>query len=103
MKDETIERLGLISIVLGLATLFYLVLDYEYADVFYVEEDERAYYEGVIVEKRFNSDTGWLFIEVEACRTIKAFAQQNTSKEIGEQVLIRGRFSNGILSVEDLR
>jgi hypothetical protein len=103
VKDETIERLGLISIIIGLATLFYLVLDYEYVDAFYVEEDERAYYEGFIVEKRFNEDTGWLYLEVEACKSIKAFKEGDIPKDVGDNALIRGSFKNGFFSVEDIR
>ncbi len=98
-----LERLGLVAIIIGLAVLFYVVLDYEYVDGFYVEEDERAYYEGVILGKRFNPDSGWLYVEVEACRKVGVFYEDNISKGVGDDVLVKGNFRDGVLSASEIR
>ena len=103
MRDETLELLGLIGILIGMIVAYFLVLDYEPVDAFYFDEDDNAFIEGTIKRKSYNPDSGWTYLEVYSCREFKAFYEGEILKGEGDEVMVKGRVEKGVLSAESIK
>jgi hypothetical protein len=102
MKDELLESLALVAIILGLGITFFFVLDYEPADVVLVSEDDNAYVQGIITRKSYNEGSGWTYLEVHACRDVKVFYEGETGYGDGESMRATGAFKDGKMTAEKI-
>lgn len=101
MRDEQLETIALITIILGLTILFFVALNYEKKDAHYLfEDDNNAYLEGTIKRKNHNEETKWTYLEIESCRTIKAFHEGNIEKQTEDTIKIQGTYYNEAFTIK---
>jgi len=100
MKDETLERIALLTIIAGLILGYILVLDFKPTNAHYLTtEDNNAYLEGIINKKRYNEESGWSMLEITTCKNTTSFYKGEINKNEKDKIYIQGTFDGDKFSI----
>lgn len=102
MNDNSLEILALIAIIFGLIIAFFFVLDYEPTDGFFLNKDDsNIYFSGEVIKKSYNFESGYTFLELNACRTFNAFYEGEIGN--GSKISFSGEYNEGVFSIKQIR
>jgi len=100
MNDEILERIALITIILGLILGYILMLDFKPKDAHYLnKEDKNAYLEGTITKKRYNNESGWSMLEIKTCKNTTSFYKGTIQKKEQDKIYIQGTYDGNTFSI----
>jgi len=104
MNDEILERIALVTIILGLILGYILVLDFEPKDAHYLTtEDNNAYLEGTITKKRYNNESGWSMMEIKTCKSTKSFYKGEIKKGEQDKIYIKGTYNGETFIIDNYK
>ncbi len=96
MDDIKLERLALITIIIGLVLANYFVFNGEKIDGFYVDEGLITL-KGSVQDIRVGEE--WSYVKLNACREIEGFYQGNLKISKNDLVVVEGDFDDQILNI----
>jgi hypothetical protein len=99
MNDSAVEIISLILIIAGIILGYFLIFDYTPVDAFFLEKnDNNAYIDGVVMQKRESSN--FTMLKVYGCRSFDAYSEKIVEKNVNDTITLKGAFTDNLFIVE---
>ena len=104
MEDTQLERLALLTIIVGLILIMIMMPAYDAVDAHYLQEnDNKAFLEGTIQRNSYREESGWSALEIRTEKITTSFYEGKIDKKEGEKIYIKGSYHDETFTIKEYK